>query len=133
VPETKDFLSQPGPSESRDPPSPTEPETKDFLNQLDPTRDPPSPSEPETKDFPSQLGPWSSHPAESETKDFLDLLSKGKIKRRTYGSGAVNSAQESQATIDPRSYVFPSSPSPANLQTTPGPWNFFDCSCDLRS
>jgi hypothetical protein len=86
-PETKDFLNQLGPS--RDPtlpPSPAVPETKDFLSQLGPSRDPPlppSPAVPETKDFLSQLGPGPSHPAEPETMDFLDLLLKGRIRRRT--------------------------------------------------
>ena len=83
----------------------------------------PRPTELETKDFLSQLlHPVSSHPTEPETKDFLGLFLKGIIKRRISGSGTLNSAQESQGTIDTRSYVFASSPSPANIQTTPGPW-----------
>jgi len=109
------------------------PETKDFLNQLGPPRDPPSPAQPETKDFLNQLGPGPTHPAESETKDIIGLFLKGKIKRRISGSGAVNSAQETEANIGPRSYVFAFFPSPTNLQTTPGPWKIFDRSCDLRN
>jgi hypothetical protein len=130
TPKTKDLLSQLNPSQ--DPPSPAEPETKDFLNQLG--SGPSHLAEPETKDFLGQLGSGPSHVAEPETKDFLDLLLKGKIKRRISGSGAVNSAQESQATIDPRSCVFASSPSPANFinKSISGPCKFFDCSCDLR-
>jgi hypothetical protein len=123
------------PSSSKSP-RPTEPETKDLLSQPGPSRNPslpPSPAVPETMDPLSQLGPGPSHPAESESMDFLDLLLKGRIKRRTYGPDAVNSAQESQAPIDTKSYVFASSPSPANPQTTPGPWKFFDCSRDLRN
>jgi hypothetical protein len=88
--ETKDFLSQ----------LEVNPETKDFLSQLDQS----GPAVPETR---------PSHATEPETIDFLSHFFKGKIKRRIPGSGAVNSAQESQATTD-RSYVFASPPSPAN-------------------
>ncbi|KAF8494566.1 hypothetical protein F5888DRAFT_1805313 [Russula emetica] len=120
-PETKDFLSQLNPSQ--DPPSPAEPETKDFLSQLHMSQDPPSPAEPETKDFISQLDPGPSHLAGSETKDFLSLFFKDKIKCRTSGSSAVDSVQksESQATIDPGSYVFTSSPSPETCQPSNHP------------
>ena len=100
-PETVDFLSQLGDS-SRDP---AEPETKDFISQLDPSQNPPSPAVPETKDLLNQLGPDPSHHlTESETIDFLSHFWKGKIKRhiQVSGSGAMNPAQESQATIDHR-------------------------------
>jgi hypothetical protein len=59
------------PPSSSESPHPTEPETKDLLSQLD--------------------RPVPSHPTEPETKNFLDLLLKGRIKRRISGSDAVNS------------------------------------------
>ena len=121
------------PLSSSEPPRPTEPETKDFLSQLDTSRDPPSPAAPETKDLLSQLnqpGSGPSHPAEPESEDLLGHLLKGKLKRRISGSGAADSAQESQAIIDrdPKSYVFASSPSPTDRQPISGPWKGFDCS-----
>ena len=99
------YQSADHPLSSSDSPHPTEPETKDLLSQLlvNPPRYPPSPAVPETKDFLSKLGSGPSNPAESappKTMDFLDLLLKGRVKRGMSGSGAVNSAQESQAPID---------------------------------
>jgi hypothetical protein len=76
---------------------PTEPETKDFLSQLG--VGPSHPAEPETEDFLGQPAPGPSHPAEPETKDFLGLLMKDKIKRRSSGSGAGNSASQFLAPV----------------------------------
>ena len=130
------------PPSSPESPRPTDPETKNFISKMgtETSQDPPSPAEPKTMDLLSQLGPWQGpHPEQSqdprpETKNFLSQMLKDRIKRHFSGSVAVNPVPDSQATmIDPTSYVFGSSPSPANLQTTPGPRKPFDCSCDLHN
>lgn len=67
---------------------------------------PPSTGAQQSADGLSSPSAEPQSPSEPEPETFLSNLLKGKIKRRTSGSGTVNAAQrELQDTLDSRAYV----------------------------